>query len=115
MTSVPDGGYFRYASYNSSKTFLGRAAVSDSEYLWGAALGVSFIRISYPTDSNPKFQMVAKASSLTTSHINIKNDLIEMPGGLCPQAVQISAEDSINSFIDFGGDLYPKVRRCIWE
>lgn len=60
-TGVQDN-YFRYAWYDADKTYIGRAPNDNNEFLWTSPSNAHFIRISYPTECQVKFEKGNKAT-----------------------------------------------------
>ena len=71
------GGYFRYAWYDADQTYIGRAANESNEFKWTSPSNAYFIRISYPTDCQVKFEKGNKATDWTPAPEDTENNFNE--------------------------------------
>ena len=60
-TGVADN-YFRYAWYDADQTYIGREPNDSNEFKWTSPSNAHYIRISYPTDCQVKFEKGNKAT-----------------------------------------------------
>lgn len=69
------GGYFRFAWYTEDKTYIARMANSKNEFKWTAPSNAYYIRISYPDDSQVKFEKGNIATDWTPAPEDIEAEL----------------------------------------
>lgn len=74
-TKTGSDQYFRYAWYSKDKTYLGRAPNISNEFMWISPSDAYYIRISYPTDCNVKFEKGNKATDWTPAPEDVDADI----------------------------------------
>lgn len=74
-STVSDGGYFRYAWYDESQTYIGRDAVADSIFGWTSPSTAHYVRISYPSDCQVKFERGNKATDWTPAPEDVQEGI----------------------------------------
>lgn len=90
--------YFRYAWYSKDKTYLGRAPNISNEFMWISPSNAYYIRISYPTDCNVKFEKGNKATDWTPAPEDIENDISQIETRIT-SAEQKITDDAIVSTV----------------
>lgn len=74
-STVSDGGYFRYAWYDESQTYIGRDAVEDLIFGWTSPSTAHYVRISYPSDCQVKFERGNKATDWTPAPEDVQEGI----------------------------------------
>lgn len=74
-STVSDGGYFRYAWYDESQTYIGRDAVADLIFGWTSPSTAHYVRISYPSDCQVKFERGNKATDWTPAPEDVQEGI----------------------------------------
>ena len=74
-STVSDGGYFRYAWYDESQTYIGRDAVEDLIFGWASPSTAHYVRISYPSDCQVKFERGNKATDWTPAPEDVQEGI----------------------------------------
>lgn len=73
-TGVRDN-YFRYAWYTEDKTYIGRAANANNEILWTSPSTAFYIRVSYPTECEVKFEKGSLATDWSPAPEDVNSDI----------------------------------------
>lgn len=74
-STVSDGGYFRYAWYDADKTYIGRASNAELQFGWVTPSTAHFVRISYPTECQVKFEKGNKATDWTPAPEDVQQGI----------------------------------------
>lgn len=68
LVTVGIGGYWRYAWYDEDKVYISRTAETSLHNLqWTIPNNAHYVRLSYPIDSQPKFEKGNKVTDWTPS------------------------------------------------
>lgn len=97
-TKTGSDQYFRYAWYSKDKTYLGRAPNISNEFMWISPSDAYYIRISYPTDCNVKFEKGNKATDWTPAPEDVENDISQIETRIT-SAEQKITDDAIVSTV----------------
>lgn len=97
-TKTGSDQYFRYAWYSKDKTYLGRALNISNEFMWISPSDAYYIRISYPTDCNVKFEKGNKATDWTPAPEDVENDISQIETRIT-SAEQKITDDAIVSTV----------------
>lgn len=63
ISSLTEGGYYRWNFYDANKEFVGREPSSSNDFQWVVPDGVHYIWVSYPKGSQPKVERGSESTS----------------------------------------------------
>jgi hypothetical protein len=97
-----DEGYFRWAWYDEEQNYIDRAADSRNTFTWKTPNNAYFLRVSYPTDSNPKLERGNIASDWSPAPEDVDQAIEDVNNNLTEQINTVVEE--YNTAIELAKD-----------